>query len=180
MKLSAMTLPLSAALLALAACSGPDNTAESDAMVDSIPAALADAKDMAKTAAALERTGVDGIFNGVASYTLLAPTDAAYAKLDDSDTLFTDDDARAALAAMLKHQIVPGYLTQQDIASAIEAVPEGKVTMTAMDDSMLTFKEQGGRLVVVSDDGAMAYLGDESISSNASIAIPVDAVLLQP
>ncbi|WP_427965054.1 fasciclin domain-containing protein [Altererythrobacter sp.] len=180
MKLRAMTLPLSAAVLALAACSGSDSSAESDAMVESIPTALADADDMAKTAAALERTGVDGIFNGVASYTLLAPTDAAYAKLDDSEALFTDDEARAALAAMLKHQIVPGYLTLQDIASAIEAVPDGKVTMTAMDDTVLTFKEQDGKLVVVSDDGTTAHLGDESISSNASIAIPIDAVLLQP
>lgn len=179
MKFRSLFLVTSALLILLEACSG-STAPTAEGTIESIPEALDDAAGMSKAAMALKKTGIADIFAGQGSYTFLAPIDSAFGKLGSSDNLFESDEGLPALAALLRLHIVPGYLSPADISAAIKAAPDGKVTMRAMDGSELVFTASGDELVVTGQDGVGANLTGEPISSNLSIAIPVDAVLKVP
>jgi uncharacterized surface protein with fasciclin (FAS1) repeats len=179
MQFRVLTVSLASALIALSACSGGSES-PADQTVESIPEALASTDSMSQTARALELTGLDGIFAGEASYTLLAPTNSAFARVEGSQQLFEEEEALPALAALLRQHMLPGYVTPDDLAAAIAASPDGKVVMLTMDGSEVTFSTSSGQLQVAGPDGAIANLSGEPVASQASIAIPVDAILITP
>ena len=181
---------LAGSALALAACSGKSPTsdassgaAEPVAMItpgdQSLPSALDDADGMQTVAEALKTTGLDGVFGGKASYTLLAPSDDAFSALGDTGKTLLDADDRAALAALLKAHILPGYITRQDISTAIDASGDGEVKMTDMAGTELTFTKAADVITVTAPDGAKATLSGDAVAGKQSIALPLDGVLKQ-
>lgn len=181
MKIRSLVALLAAVLLPLASCSKGTPSPSSEAASGTLPAALADTGDMSKIAKALTDTGIAGIFQDKGgSYTLLAPTDAAFAKFKDADKLFSGDEGRAALAELLRQQILPGYLQPDDISAAIKTAKDGKVTMTTMDGSDLQFSMDNGTILVTSPDGVTAHVTGKPVKGEKSLAIPVDAVLKKP
>lgn len=171
-----MLVVASPVLLLLNACS--DATVPVvEGTLEAIPEALDSTANMSKAASALSKTGVAAIFADQGSYTFFAPSDAAFDKLDSSTNLFDSDDGLPALAALLRLHIVPGYLSPADISAAIEAAPDGKATMRAMDGSDLIFTASEENLIVTGPDGFSANLSGQPISNELSIAIPVDTVL---
>ncbi len=154
--------------------------APAEQAAQSIPEALVAADDQSQTARALELTGLDGIFGGEASYTLLAPTNSAFARIERSEDLFEEEEALPALAGLLRQHMLPGYVTPEDLAAAIAASPDGTVVMLTMDGSEVTFSRSADQLQVTSPEGVIANLSGEAVASQASIALPVDAILITP
>ncbi len=179
MQIRRLSVSVASILLALSACSGSDE-APADQTFESIPVALASTDGLTQSARALELTGLDGIFAGEASYTLLAPTDSAFARIEGSDELFEQEEALPALAALLRQHMLPGYVTPDDLAAAIAASPDGEVVMLTMDGSEVTFSSSADQLQVTGPDAAIANLSNDALTSQASIAIPVDAILITP
>lgn len=172
--------------LALAGCSksetAPDATASGTATAvapsdTSVADALDDADGLQVTAEALKQTGLAGIFSGKASYTLLAPTDDAFAKLGDKGKTLTDGANTAALAALLKAHILPGYLTAADIRTAVDKSSGRTMKMRTMAGQEVTFAKDGDALVVSTADGASARMSGDPVAGKGSIALPVDTVL---
>lgn len=180
MKFRSLFVVASGMLLLLEACSGSSAPAAEEGTIEAIPEALGHTAGMSKSATALKKTGIAGIFADQGSYTFLAPNDGAFGKLDSADNIFDSDDGPPALAALLRMHIMPGYLSPADISAAIEAAPDGRVTMRAMDGSELVFTALGEMLVVTGPDGVSANLTGEPVSGDSSIAIPVDAILGMP
>lgn len=187
-RLPVLTLTmLTAASLALAACSGktPDAGASQsptqDALVmpgdTALPAELDNTDGMQTVAEALKTTGLDAVFNGNASYTLLAPDDDAFAALGDAGKAMVSSTDHAALAALLKVHILPGYVTRQDITDAIDHSANGTVAMTDMAGQDLTFSRTDDGIKVTAPDGASAILSGDAVAGKHSIALPLDGVL---
>lgn len=184
-----LTITLAAAAaLALGACSkdaDPQDDASTGVQAEqgiepgaqSVPAALAEAEGMTTVAGALKDTGVRSVLEGKGSYTLLAPGNEAFARLGEAGKSLTGAQDHAALAALLKAHLMPGYVTPRDIGAAIDASKDGRVTMATLGGEELTFTRAGEAITVTAPDGAKASLSGTPVAGGGSIALPVTGVL---
>ena len=170
---------LAAASLALQGCSGEDAREEETAEVnnDTLAALIAEADGLSTVAGVIGEAGLAEVFDGAASYTLLAPRDSAFDALGELGEELRSAEERAATVAILRDHIVPGYLTPQDIAKAVAADNDGSVAMRTMGGHVVTFTGEGEAITVTAEDGATArFAGDALLGSNG-VAIPLDGVL---
>ena len=169
-----------AAVLALQGCSnegGGDKAPAGQSGEKDLAKALDDASDLGTVADALKSTGLASIFANAGSYTLLAPTDAAFKGLGDKAKALEGEQERAALTAVVRDHLVPGYLTRDDIAKAIDANAGKPVKMGTLGAGELSFAKAGDAITVTAKDGTSAKIAGEAVSAGHSIALPVDAVL---
>jgi uncharacterized surface protein with fasciclin (FAS1) repeats len=141
--------------------------------------ALDDNDNMSTLSDALKSTGLNGIFANAGSYTLLAPTDAAFAKLGDKAEALESEEGAAALTAVVRAHLVPGYLTRDDIAKAIDANAGKPVEMATLGSTRLEFARSGDAITVTAEDGATGRLDGDAVAAGPSVALPVDTVLKQ-
>lgn len=167
------------AALALAACQ-PAGTEEGDASAAPEPsstdlaAAVKDHGDLDSLEAAVSAAELETVLAGVGPYTVFAPTDAAF---EAAGGPLTGEDLKAQNAALVRAHVVPGALTRQDIAAALDRAGDKGVEMRTMAGDLLTFHREGEAIVVSAPDGSTGRLaGEESVVSNGVIQ-PVDAVL---
>jgi uncharacterized surface protein with fasciclin (FAS1) repeats len=174
-----------AALLPLTGCSQKSNEAASEKSAspapsdDTLAAELAQTTDLSTLNHALRDTGLSQVFDNGASYTIFAPTDAAFDKLGGAAKSLMKQDQRAVLAAVLRDHIVPGYLTPDDIGTAIDS-QGGQVKVRTMGDHKLTFTRDGNGYRVTSEDGSSAMIAGDPVAASDGVAIPVDGLLKKP
>jgi len=172
-------LALAAAALALQGCSGEDAAEDEAAEVSTATLAslIMEADGLSTVAGVIGEAGLAQVFDGAASYTLLAPQDAAFEALGEAGEELRSAEQRPAMVAILRDHIVPGYLTPEDIANAIEAADDSSVEMRTMGGHVVTFTGDGETVTVTAEDGATArFAGDALLGSNGA-AIPLDGVL---
>ena len=140
---------------------------------------LAGSAGHARVARALDETGLAGIFAGKDSYTLFAPDDDSLARLEagSKEGKLDGEQARAALAALLREHIVPGTITTRDIGAAIDKAGNGKVEMRTMGEGEIVFSRKDKAIIATTADGATATLGADAVTAGASAAIPIAGVL---
>lgn len=182
---------LTAATLALGGCSSKTPSADSSSAaadtsatvpaVQSLSDALDNTDGLQTMAEALKETGLSDVFDGNASYTLLAPEDDAFASLGDAGKQITTSSDNAPLAALIRDHMLPGYVTPQDLNAAINASKDGQVSMTTLGGNVLTFSRttDGGddAITVTAPDGSQAMLDGDPVAGGASLAIPITGVL---
>lgn len=176
--------PLSLVLLVpMAACSEADSPEPENGTRDdgtqTLASALAADDDLRSLQAAVERSELSGVFDGPASYTVLAPDDAAFEALGDEGEALLEADQRPVLVAILRDHLLPGHLTPETIGEAIER-HGGPVTMTTLGQAEVSFSRSGDDIVVSSGDGMTAQFAGTAIAANNGVIIPIDTVLLPP
>lgn len=127
---------------------------------------------------ALKAAGLAETLSGAQPYTIFAPTDAAFQKLDSggADTLLAPEN-KAQLVDLLTGHIVPGLVTGQDLGRAIDR-GKGKAQLATVNGATLTFTRSGDAIVIESPGGGRAQIGGaEALQSNGAIH-SVDAVLM--
>ena len=168
------------ALLAVPACSADETAdqaaAESEPTDDTLAAAISDADGLTVVASARGNSGLAQVFDGAGSYTIFAPNDAAFEALGETGAALREPGQSAAMAAVLRDHIVPGYLTPADIESAIEA-QGGAVKVETMGDHALTFTRADDGIRVTSEDGSAAMLTGDALKARNGVAIALDGVL---
>ena len=109
-------------LAGVSACSDeaeePNSEASAEPSNETLASSLNDAPGLTTVASGLGDSGLAKVFDGTASYTLLAPTDDAFGKLGDKMNTLKGPENRAAMAAILRDHILPGHLTPTDIDAA--------------------------------------------------------------
>ena len=174
-----------ALLVGLSACgsgSGEATTAQADDMADdmaagTLAAALSDAPGMTTVATALKSTGLSNVFDGGAAYTILAPDDDAFGALGAAGTDLQQPENSAAMAAILRGHILPGYLTVADVEAALKASGGKPVKMRTMGNAEISFTREGDALIVSRPDGARAKVDGKGLGASNGVIIPLDAVL---
>ena len=170
-----LAIAAAAALLPLGACSKNSDKADSDNPAtarpsgDTLAEAMSKQNDLSTVSGALRDTGLSQTFDSAGSYTIFAPTNEAGKALQQPDQ-------RAALTAVLRDHIVPGYLTPDDIGTAIDA-QGGRVKVQTMGDHKLTFTREGKGYRVAAEDGSSAMIAGNATTASNGVAIPVDGVL---
>lgn len=174
-------LPALALLLALPACGQDASTSEQAAATKpdgkALTAAIADAGQLKTLSGALASTGISAVFDGQASYTVLAPTDGAFAALGDKGKALNEPEQKPALAAVLRDHIVPGTLTAEDIGKAIDAGGGKPVTMRTVGEGTLSFAKDGDAITVTASDGSTAKIDGAAIAASNGVALPISGVL---
>jgi uncharacterized surface protein with fasciclin (FAS1) repeats len=169
---------LAAAALALQGCSrdaAEDEAAE--VSTETLASLITQADDLSAVAGVIGEAGLVEVFDGAASYTLLAPTDAAFDALGEAGEELRSAQERPAMVAIVRDHIVPGYLTPDDIANAVEAADDGTVEMRTMGGHVVTFTGEGEAITVTAEDGATARFAGEALPGSNGVAIPLDGVL---
>jgi uncharacterized surface protein with fasciclin (FAS1) repeats len=170
---------LTAATLALQGCSGDDGAEDGAAEVspETLASLIMEADGLSTVAGVIGEAGLAEVFDGAASYTLLAPQDAALDALGEAGEELRSPEERPAMVAILRDHIVPGYLTPADIANAIEAADDGSVEMRTMGGHVVTFTGEDEAITVTAEDGATARFAGEALRGSNGVAIPLDGVL---
>lgn len=170
-----------AAALALTGCgkqgepvAATENAA--DAAGDDTLAAGIDSKS--KLAAAAKAAGLEATLAGPGPYTLLAPDDAAFAKLPAGtlDTLMKPD-SRRELTAVLTHHILPGTMLAADIGKAIDA-GGGKTLIATMGGGTLTATRDGDKIVLADAAGTRSVVTAADQKRSNGVVHQVDSVLM--
>jgi uncharacterized surface protein with fasciclin (FAS1) repeats len=154
-----------------------ENAAAGQNQSATLTSAIGDAAGMTTVAAALKGTGLNTVFDGNAPYTLLAPEDDAFGKLGDTAKMLSAPENGAAMAAVLKAHVLPGYTTVADIDAALTRAKGKPVKMTTMAGGEVTFARENGALTVTAADGTSAKVSGKELTTGNGVAIPVDTVL---
>ncbi|MCA0902797.1 fasciclin domain-containing protein [Qipengyuania aquimaris] len=176
----ALSLALSGLVL-LPACGDAGSDVETDGATHSngsqtMAATLGAASDLSTVNQAFVSSDLMGVFDGVGSYTLLAPRDEAFEALGEAGEQLMTEEQRPLLVGLLRDHMLPGYLRPEDILSAIES-QGGEVTVTTMGGGDVVFSSEGDTLTVTRDDGTSAtFVGNAEAATNGVI-IPIDGVL---
>lgn len=177
----AVTVATALALAPLAACSNGSKSETTASQTpgpasDTLAEALSRQDDLSSLSKALRDTGLSQVFDDSGSYTIFAPTNAAFGKLGDAGKALMQQDRRAMLAALLRDHIVPGYLTPEDIGTAIDA-QGGRAKVQTMGDHKLSFTREGKGYQVTAEDGSTAMISGDAVTASDGVAIPVDGFL---
>lgn len=185
-------LMIAAACLLAAACrQQPDDGAAAGNDADGRPAraetpeparapvseGLASAAEHGKFVNALRAAGLEETLSGAQPYTVFAPTDEAFGRPGSGapDDLLAPEN-KARLVAFLTDHIVPGLVTAQDLARAVER-GKGKASLATVGGATLTIARSDSGLTVAGAGGGSARIvGSERLQSNGAIH-SVDSVL---
>ena len=171
-----------AGLALLPACSNDADTVEEDGTTKeeatrTLAASLGDLPDMASLNGAISEAELGSIFDGPGSYTLLAPNDAAFNALGEEGKTLMSEEQRPVLIGLLREHILPGHLTPENIAQALED-KGGDVTMTTLGGGEVTFSKDGDTISVSNGMGSTAKLATSATAATNGVIIPVDTVLV--
>lgn len=167
------------AMVPLAACSddAADETAAPAKADGDLAAALAGAGELSQFSGALTGAGLAGVFKGLGDYTVLAPDNAAFDKLGDTDKQLMQPDQKAILAAVLREHILPGAMTREDIAAALDTAKGQPVTVATMGSGTVRFSKEGDAIIATGADGSKATLSADAVKGTNGVAIPISGFL---
>lgn len=172
-----------AGLPLLSACSDASDTAEADAAATqqeanrTVAAALNDLPETTSFNRAISESQLGSIFDGPASYTLLAPNDAAFEALGQEGEALLTEEQRPVLVGLLREHILPGHLTPESITQALDE-QDGEVIMTTLGGGEVTFSREDETITVTNNGGSTARLINGATAATNGVIIPLDAVLV--
>ena len=184
--LKSLPLCLCAAALALGACSQSDSNSTA-------PAQSSEAKDAAgnktigasldqngKFFLAAKAVGLDATLAGPGPYTVLVPSDQAFAAAE-GDALKDPTNAknRAEITRILTYHVLPGVILADDIGTAIDN-GKGKAILATMGGETLTATKDGGKIVLSSSDGSKATVTGADEKHSNGVVHHIDSVLIPP
>ena len=196
MKILKSTLISGLSALALTACSGSDTSdtvatdtevVQDDAMIsdgtqattDKNIVALAQDNPQASTlVTAVTAAGLAETLSGSGPFTLFAPTNAAFAKLDKAtfDGLLKPE-SKAKLAALLKYHVVAGNVKAADLAK-LNADGNGTAAVTTLNGGTLKARMNGDKIVLTDAKGGKSTVTTaDLVASNGTVHM-VDTVAM--
>ena len=199
MKILKLTLISGLSALALTACSGSetsetaatdtevvqDDAMASDTMVateatgDKTIVALAQSNPEASTlVTAVTAAGLGETLSGTGPFTVFAPSNAAFAKVDKAtlDGLLKPE-SKDKLAALLKYHVVAGNVKSGDLAKLI-ADGKGTATVKTLNGGTLKASMDGDKIVLTDAKGGKSTVtGADMVASNGTIHV-VDTVVM--
>ncbi|GAB5351353.1 fasciclin domain-containing protein [Qipengyuania sp. 483] len=166
----------------LPACSSeteePDNPAATqEEGTRTMAASLGELPDMALLNGAISSAELGSVFDGPGSYTLLAPNDKAFEALGERGKVLLQEEQRPVLVGLLREHILPGHLTPENIAKAIDD-RGGDVTMTTLGGGEVTFSKNGDDVTVSNGNGSSASFASSATAATNGVIIPIDRVLV--
>ena len=191
-----------AAMLALSACSQPEETApvpaEPAAMApaptasaapvvggasmspnDTIVTNAAKAANLTTLVSAVQAADLAGTLGGAGPFTVFAPDNAAFEKIPVAtrETLMAPA-GKADLTKILTYHVVPGRLTAADLAAQAQA-NGGKAELTTVEGDTLTVTVNPDSSVTLTDEkGGMSRVTQADVMQSNGVVHVIDTVVM--
>ncbi|MGV8855198.1 MAG: fasciclin domain-containing protein [Devosia sp.] len=127
--------------------------------------------------AAVKAAGLVDTLSGEGPFTVLAPTNEAFAALPDGtvETLLKPEN-KDMLATILACHVIPAKALSTDIGSMVEA-DGGEHVVTTVGGCKLTLKDVDGKITVTDENGTVANVTIADVIQSNGVIHVIDAVL---
>jgi uncharacterized surface protein with fasciclin (FAS1) repeats len=127
--------------------------------------------------AAAKSAGLDKTLAGPGPYTVLAPNNAAFAKLPEGTLAgLQTPERKGELTQLLTYHILPGVVLADDIGKAIDN-GKGKAVLATMGGETVTASKEGGKIVLTDGAGNKASVVNADGKRSNGIVHEIDTVL---
>jgi uncharacterized surface protein with fasciclin (FAS1) repeats len=135
-------------------------------------------KDHTTLVAAVKAAGLVDTLEGAGPFTVLAPTNEAFAALPAGtvDTLLKPEN-KAMLVKILECHVIPAKALSTDIASMVKA-DGGMHVVDTVGGCKLTLKDDGGKVTVTDENGNVANVTIADVIQSNGVIHVIDKVLL--
>lgn len=181
----------SAASLALVACAeapaeneGYDDAVAADTMTnaDAAPGTIVDVAQGDETfstlVSAVTAAGLGETLSGDGPFTVFAPTNDAFAKIDEATlTELTTNDTET-LGAILQYHVVAGNVDAATLTQAITDAGEGGYTIETVGGGTLTANVVDGNVVLTDAAGGTSTVTTTDVAASNGVIHVIDTVLM--
>jgi uncharacterized surface protein with fasciclin (FAS1) repeats len=133
-------------------------------------------KDHTTLVALVKKAGLVDTLSSKGPFTVFAPTNEAFAKID-SATLNKVGDDKPLLTKILTYHVVAGRLSTADIAEKIKA-GGGKAELTTVEGEPLTASMDGSKIILTDAKGGTATITISNVYQSNGVIQVVDSVLM--
>ena len=135
-------------------------------------------KDFSTLVTALKAADLVGALSGEGPFTVFAPNNAAFSKID-SETLgnLLKPENVKALSNILTYHVVSGKLMASDVASALKS-GNGMVKLTALNGQTVTARTKGGKIYLEDSQGNMSEIIATDVAGSNGVIHVIDSVVM--
>ena len=135
-------------------------------------------EDFSTLVTALKAADLVGALQGDGPFTVFAPTNDAFAKLD-SNTLSSLLEAKnqKALANILTYHVISGKLTATDVVSALES-GNGSVDLTALNGQVINVMQKDGKIWLKDLNGNYSEIVATDVMGSNGVIHVINSVVM--
>jgi uncharacterized surface protein with fasciclin (FAS1) repeats len=135
-------------------------------------------KDFSTLVTALKAADLVGALSGEGPFTVFAPNNNAFAKID-SETLgnLLKPENVKALTNILTYHVVSGKLMASDVASALKS-GYGKAKLTALNGQTLTARSKDGKIFLEDSQGNMSQIIATDVAGSNGVIHVISSVVM--
>ena len=135
-------------------------------------------KDFSTLVTALKSADLVGALSGEGPFTVFAPNNNAFAKID-AETLgnLLKPENVKALTNILTYHVVSGKLMASDVASALKS-GYGKAKLTALNGQTLTARSKDGKIFLEDTQGNMSQIIATDVAGTNGVIHVISSVVM--
>ena len=135
-------------------------------------------KDFSTLVTALKAADLVGALQGDGPFTVFAPTNDAFAKLD-SKTLSSllEEENQKALANILTYHVVSGKLAASDVVAALEK-GNGSVDLTALNGQVINVMQKDGKIWLKDSNGNYSEIVATDVMGSNGVIHVINTVVM--
>jgi len=135
-------------------------------------------KNFSTLVTALKAANLVTALQGDGPFTVFAPTNDAFAKID-SETLSSllEEKNQKALANILTYHVVPGKLTATDVVAALKK-GNGAVDLKALNGQVLSVMEKDGKIWLKDTNGNYSEITATDVMGSNGVIHVINAVVM--
>lgn len=135
-------------------------------------------EDFSTLVAALKAADLVGALQGDGPFTVFAPNNAAFAKID-SATLnsLLEPKNKAALSNILTYHVVVGKLAASDVVATLKK-GKGKVELKALNEQTLTVLQKDGKIWLKDQNGNYSEIIATDVMGSNGVIHVIDSVVM--
>jgi len=134
--------------------------------------------ELSQFAQAVQAAGLAETFGGSIPYTVFAPVNAAFEAVPaETRTRLMAAEGREQLTQLLTYHVVPGVITSQDLAAAMQR-GQGRAVLATIAGPNLIVTREGDGLLVTDGAGGRARITQPDRRQSNGVIHQVDAVLM--
>lgn len=143
-----------------------------------VSAAVAGNADLSTLASALASADLIATLNSGGPYTVFAPTNQAFSLIAEATrTQLMSPAQKPALTTLLKHHVVAGNVTADDLRGRIEA-GSGTATLETVAGQTLRATIEEGNIVLMGENNSKAYVTEADVAGGNGTIHVVNGILV--
>lgn len=135
-------------------------------------------EDFSTLVAALKAADLVGALQGDGPFTVFAPTNSAFAKIDQTalGNLLKPENKKT-LANILTYHVVPGNLMAADVVAALKK-GNGTVEVKALNGTILTVTQKDGKIWLKDQAGNYSEIVATDVNASNGVIHVIDTVVM--